>query len=198
MPPVALLDAPDHVRGIEAVDQLIHGPGLPVRPFDMDDRRHLADVEVHADKQGLSRLYGVEAGIQLPVVGVVDRPGVQVDELAVQVRQDQLGWIRLHQRRDVVRRQVQLVVERAGLDQAIHALQGRLLAQLLHELLVDELEPLGGRRHIHAVLQSGHVVAHPGNDLAPGVFGLQRGQHIEFVDQGVADLEAHDGLRLLH
>ncbi|MNC60754.1 hypothetical protein D3C75_1106550 [compost metagenome] len=83
MPPVALLDAPDHVRGVEAVDQFIHRPGLAISALHVRDGGHLADVEVHPDEQGLSRLYGVEAGIQLPVVGVVDRPGVQVDELAV-------------------------------------------------------------------------------------------------------------------
>ncbi|MNP85155.1 hypothetical protein D3C76_1847660 [compost metagenome] len=63
----------------------------------MRDRRHLADVEVHADIQRLARLYGVETSVQLPVVGVIDRPGIQVDELAVQISQDQLRRVRLHQ-----------------------------------------------------------------------------------------------------
>ncbi|MNR67790.1 hypothetical protein D3C85_1919750 [compost metagenome] len=63
----------------------------------MGHRRHLADVEVHADEQGLARLHSVEALIQLAVVGVIDRSGRQVDELAVQVGPDQLLGVGLHQ-----------------------------------------------------------------------------------------------------
>ncbi|MNY65213.1 hypothetical protein D3C86_2024490 [compost metagenome] len=73
MAPVALLDAAGHVRRVVAIHQLIHGSRQPLITFDMGDRRHLADVEVHADEQRLTRLHNVEALIQLPVVRVVDR-----------------------------------------------------------------------------------------------------------------------------
>ncbi|MNE77912.1 hypothetical protein D3C80_1742700 [compost metagenome] len=92
--------------------------------------------------------------VQLAIVGVVDRAGRQVDELAIEVSADQLLGVRLHQRWDVVVRQVQFVVEGAGLNQAVHVLQRRLVAQLLYELEEDEFETFRRRGHIHAVLQT--------------------------------------------
>src|SRR5690606_22908130 len=47
-------------------------------------------------------------------------------------------------------------------------------------------------------LEPVHFVAHPGDDLAPGLLGLGRSEYVQLVDQGMADLEADDGLRLLH
>lgn len=74
----------------------------------------------------------------------------------------------------------------------------RLLANPLHELLIDELEALGRGGDVHPVLQPGDLVAHARDDLAPGVLGLLQRQHVEFVDQGVPDLEADDGRRVVH
>src|SRR3546814_16419986 len=67
-----------------------------------------------------------------------------------------------------------LVVERAGLNKAIHPVERRLVAQLLHELQVNELEPFRGRGHVHAVLQPGEVITHPGNDISPRLLSLDR------------------------
>ncbi len=166
--------------------------------FDVGDRRHLADVEVHPDEQRFAGLHSVEAAIELAVVGSVDRARRQVDELALEVRHDQLRRIRLHQGGDVVIRQVQLVVERAGLHKAVHLLERWLVAQLLHELQEDELEAFRRRGDIHPVLQPGQVVAHPSDDLAPGLLCLDGSQHVQLIHQGVANLETDNRLRLFH
>ncbi|MCY1551807.1 hypothetical protein D9M68_881640 [compost metagenome] len=63
---------------------------------------------------------------------------------------------------------------------------------------MDELEAFWRGGYVDAVAQAGNLVAHPRDDLSPGVLSLRFRKDIQLVHQGMPDLEADDCLRLLH
>lgn len=87
--PIALLQLTDHVRGVVPVHDLVDRVGQ-AQALDVDDGGHLPDVEVHAHEDRFAGLDRFLAGVQRAVVGGVNGPCREVDELAVQVGPDQL------------------------------------------------------------------------------------------------------------
>ncbi|MNJ22742.1 hypothetical protein D3C77_171160 [compost metagenome] len=194
---VLALEQVGHVRRVTPIGDFSHG-NRPAAPEHVHHGAHLQPVKVHANQQRLTLTFHLVAVIQPTVEVGIDSAGCEVDELATQVSPDQLWRIGVLQGRDIVIRQIRLIVVGAGLDQAVQRLQLWPLADLLYELLVGELEPFRCRGNIHAILQAVHLVAHPRNDLPPGLLGFELGHYIQLVDQGMTDLEADDGCGLLH
>ncbi|MNG15247.1 hypothetical protein D3C84_990610 [compost metagenome] len=84
------------------------------------------------------------------------------------------------------------------MHQTVQRCRCRPVPHLLDELLIDELEAFRRSGDVHPVAQPIGLVAHPGNDLAPGLLRLDCAQHVELIDQGMTDLETDNRLRLLH
>ncbi|MNH25635.1 hypothetical protein D3C79_856460 [compost metagenome] len=113
--PALLYDA-YHVRRVEQIDQFSHCvPYLTA--LHVHRRSHLADVEVLADVKRFLWLYRLMASTLLALIGIVYSAGREVDEFAINIGVDQLRWVCIVQRRNVVARQVLSILSGAGLGQ---------------------------------------------------------------------------------
>ena len=181
----------DQVRRVRDARQLCNRV-KPVRPFDKNDRRHCADVEVLPDMQNVIRPDLLQRPVLFPAILPIHRAAGEVDELAQQVGFDQFARVAVQKRLNVIRRQKFLVFIGAGLHHRI------IPARIALEVFVNELEALGRRRHPDPVDNPRHHKAKAGDDLSPSCRCLVSRQNVDFVHQRAGKLEAHDARRVIH
>ena len=196
MPFELLPDDACHGWGVEHARDLINRVRIAVTQHE-HNRRHVLDVEVHADVQRLSALDRFERAVQRAAELWVNAARGEVDELAVKVGCEKVGRVGVAQVVDVAVWKVRGVLHRPRPVKLVPR------PSQFHPPLVDEPEPLRRRGDCNriagnAALVRDRLLPVAGNDLVPDVAGLVDWQSVQLVKDGMCHLVSNDPVWVVH